>query len=95
MGAPQGVNIRASLVAGKQVRGPALVSYVRMRPCEFKTPVVKWESFPLELMWRWTPELLPLVDCCGPRVLPQSVLRRPPKLYRCALCGPRCFISTD
>ena len=49
----QSLNQRASWLMGRQVHGDALVSYCRLRPCEWRTPSVKWASFPLPLFWAW------------------------------------------
>ena len=56
---------RASWLAGAPVHGPGLVTYSRLRMCQWMTPTLCFSaSFTLPLFWAWVRGLLPQVAHC-------------------------------
>lgn len=82
------LNQRASWPMGRQVRGDALVSYCRLRPCEWRTPSVKWASFPLPLFWAWAGAGMPGPEYAAKCNMP--LIAALPHTYRSGLSVQAC-----
>ena len=84
--APSPLNLRASWLAGRPVRGDAVLSAVRLRPNEWGTPAVKYGSFSTTEYALWAAATLPAGQH-GARV-GMPLLACLPQLYTCA---PPCL----
>ena len=82
------LNQRASWLMGRQVHGDALVSYCRLRPCEWRTPSVKWASFPLPLFWAWAGAGMPGPEYAHKCNMP--LIATLPHTYRSGLSVMHC-----
>ena len=76
--------------SGMQVHGDALLTYCRLRPNEWGTPVVSRRSFTVGQFWMWVACFLPEFEYAVGRS--QLMMARLPPAFRCR--AHRCNLAS-